>query len=221
LYPAAWRGTIYTRAAGAATPTIHHLTTVALAIAKSDIINTYPLPAYNYRVTLLDGTLLGLLGLGERLEIGFSEVSGLSMQTDTITYKHGLSFMQGPVVLKGQGTGNANTVNLTFKRGIITTGNNTAMVDWIKPGILARLLGQYVKHVVIDLCDPEGKPRVTWKIFECIPTKLDAPTFDASTNDVAIESLEIIGRDVKIDYHDDGLLGKIANVLTDVKHGLT
>ena len=212
MCPAAWRGTIFY---------CHPFDAIALAISKKDIINTYPLPAYNYRVTLLDGTLLGLLGLGERLEIGFSEVSGLSMQTDTITYKHGLSFMQGPVVLKGQGTGNANTVNLTLKRGIITTKHDSAMIDWIKPGILARLLGQYIKHVVIDLCDQEGTPRVTWKIFECIPTKLDAPTFDASTNDVAIESLELIGRDVKMDYHDGGLLGKITSVLTDIKHGLT
>ena len=41
---------------------------------------------------------------------------------------------------------------------------------------------------------------VTWKVTNAFAVKLDAPSFNAKTNDVAIESLELIADDLKIEY---------------------
>ncbi len=58
-----------------------------MAQDKDQIKSSYPLPAYNYRVTVLRD--------GEALVLSFAEVSGLSLQYDPVTYKHGLSFALG------------------------------------------------------------------------------------------------------------------------------
>ena len=54
-----------------------------MALSPEEIKQRYPLPVYNFRVTI-----------GEDL-VSFSEVSGLVMEYETITYQHGLSFMEG------------------------------------------------------------------------------------------------------------------------------
>ena len=48
-----------------------------MAQDKQDIKATYPLPSYNYRVTVGSDVL------------SFSEVSGLSVEHEPVTYKHG------------------------------------------------------------------------------------------------------------------------------------
>ena len=49
---------------------------------------TYPLAAYNFRVTIGD------------IAMGFTEVSGLARGYETITYKHGLSYWEGESITK-------------------------------------------------------------------------------------------------------------------------
>jgi len=53
----------------------------------------------------------------------------------------------------------------------------------------------------ISLCDETGTPLVSWKIGIAVPVKLQAPTFDANSNDVAIESLEIMASKISIVHH--------------------
>ena len=33
---------------------------------------------------------------------------------------------------------------------------------------------------------------ISWKVINAFPTKLDAPSFTASSNDVAVESMELM-----------------------------
>jgi phage tail-like protein len=47
------------------------------------------------------------------------------------------------------------------------------------------------KDVFVRLCDEKGVPVISWKISNAFPTKLTAPTFDAKSNDAAIESLDL------------------------------
>ena len=49
-------------------------------------------------------------------------------------------------------------------------------------------------------CDEKGVPLVRWKVTDAVPIKMDAPSFSANSNDVAIESLDWRAYDVKIDY---------------------
>ncbi len=176
-----------------------------MAVSTEEIKSKYPLPAYNYRVTVLSasfqllpaGTELAEL-MGAATVISCSEVSGLSMELETVTYKHGFSFLMGAHIIPAQ----HKEVNLTLKRGI--TSNGQFFSDWINlvypiikpvPFSLVRK-----RDVLIDLCDEKGMPVVRWVVVKALPIKLDAPTFDANTNEVAFENLELIASRLKVDY---------------------
>jgi phage tail-like protein len=153
-----------------------------MATDKSAIKASYPLPVYNYRVTIGSRTL------------GFSEVSGLSIEYEPVTYKHGLSFWMGAKIIPGM----RQPSRLTLKRGTVKGADFLA--NWLNeaynnPFKIAK------QDVLIDLCDEAGKPVVRWTVKGALPVKLDAPTFDANSNDVAIETLELIAHEIKVDYN--------------------
>ncbi len=142
---------------------------------------SYPLPAYNYRVTVEGSTM------------GFSEVSGLNVEYETVTYKHGMSFAMGARIIPGM----RQPTRLTMKKGIVK--GKGFFADWIQkaysdPFTLAK------KDIVVDLCDETGKPVVRWKVQGALPVKLSAPTFDAKSNEVAIETLELVAHNIQIEY---------------------
>lgn len=152
-----------------------------MAVTKNTIKTSYPLPIYNYRVTVGNKTL------------GFSEVSGLSIEYEPVTYKHGLSFVMGVKIIPGM----RQPARLTLKRGIVKDSN--FLVSWLKSAYNDPFSNPK-KDVVIDLCDEEGKAVVRWTVVNALPTKLDIPTFDANSNDVAIETLELVAHEIKVDY---------------------
>jgi phage tail-like protein len=151
-----------------------------MATNKDLIKHTYPLPVYNYRVTIGSRTL------------GFSEVSGLSIQYEPVTYQHGLSFWMGVKIIPGM----YQLPKVTLKRGTVKDGNFLA--KWIDDAYSP--FKNAKKDVIVDLCDETGKPVVRWTVMNALPTKLDAPTFDANSNDVAIETLELIAHEIRVDY---------------------
>lgn len=152
-----------------------------MATTKSAIKSSYPLPVYNYRVTIGKDTL------------GFSEVSGLSIEYEPVTYKHGMSFWMGNKIIPGM----RQPSKLTLKRGIAKS--SSFLASWLSdaynnPFKISK------KDILIDLCDETGTPVVRWTVVGALPTKLDAPTFDANSNDVAIETLELVAHEIKVDY---------------------
>lgn len=149
-----------------------------MAIESKDIKKTYPLPVYNYRVEIANET------------IAFSEVSGLNIVNETTTYKesHTESGISGPKVMHmpAQGT----PVTLTLKKGTLRNGENiNVFYDWIN-SIQLNIVEK--KDIYVRLCDENGAPVISWHVINAFPTKLDAPTFDANSNDVAIESMELM-----------------------------
>jgi phage tail-like protein len=160
-----------------------------VALDKNAVKAAYPLPVYNYRVSVLE-----MGGDGDVPTIGFSEVSGLNVQYDAVIYRHGLSYATGFNIIPGM----RQPVKLTLKRGIVP--NNDYLKSWLEATNHALLHSGLRRNVVIDLCDEQGKPVVRWTVIGAMPTKLDAPSFDASSNDVAIESLELTAHDLKIDF---------------------
>jgi phage tail-like protein len=152
-----------------------------MASTVNDIKNTYPLPAFHYRVEI-DGMD----------PVAFSEISGLSIGRETIVYKDGLSCTQGARRMPGL----ASDLKFTMKKGIIKL--DSQLYDWINS---TRLTTIEKKNLTISLMDEKGEaPVVTWKITNAFPVKLDAPSFNAKTNDVAIESLELMADDLQIEY---------------------
>ncbi len=153
-----------------------------MAVAKKDIKSNYPLPVYNYRVTIGSMT------------VGVSEISGLSVEYEPVTYKHGLSFVMGSKIIPGM----RQPIKLIMKRGIVK--KNEALSGWLRD-TYADPFKSTKQDILIDLCDETGAPIVRWKVQGAFPVKIDAPTFDANSNEVAIESIEVIAQDVQIDYN--------------------
>lgn len=153
-----------------------------MALTKQQIKDSYPLPVYNYRVTIGNTTM------------GFSEVSGLGVEYEPVTYKHGLSFVMGSKIIPGM----RQPSKLTLKRGI--TKGGAFLAAWLKD-VYNDPFKNNKKDILIDLCDEGGEPVVRWTVIGALPVKLDAPSFDANSNDVAIETLELIAHEIKLDYN--------------------
>lgn len=143
-----------------------------------DIKNTYPIPVFYYRVTI-DGDD----------SIAFSEVSGLSIEYETITYRDGLSYRDGPKHMPGLDS----PVNLTLQKGIVKA--DSYLLDWINS---VRLNTVEKRDVRIDLLNENGEATVSWTVKDAFPKKLDAPSFNATSSEVAIESLELMATRLEV-----------------------
>lgn len=146
-----------------------------MALTKDQIKTDYPLPVYNYKVEIA-GTA-----------IAFSEVSGLEVSYEPITFKESqTNGMMGPNIMHMPGM--PEPVNITMKKGYVTKKSVPVLYEWINSTALNRI---DKKDIVVHLLDETGATVVSWKVIDCFPTKLSAPTFDATSNDVAVESMEL------------------------------
>ena len=147
-----------------------------MPLTKEQIKQSYPFPAYNYRVEIA-GTA-----------ISFSNVSGLSISFESHTYKESPSSpgRSGPVVMRMPAQ--QADVKITLKKGLVKMRSLPILYGWIS----TLQINQIEKRdITIHLLDETGSPVVTWNVINAFPTKLDAPSFDATSNDVAIESMEL------------------------------
>lgn len=146
-----------------------------MALTKEQIKSSYPLPVYSYRVEI-DGQT-----------VAFSEVSGLSMTLDTTLHAESPTTGIGPqwYYMPAQ----MKPVTLTMKKGVVVGVSVKTLFGWIGSTQLNRI---DKKDIYIRLCDETGAAVISWRIINAFPTKLDAPGFTASSNDVAIESLELM-----------------------------
>lgn len=155
-----------------------------MALTKNEIKNAYPLPSYNYRVEIAG------------VSVGFSEVSGLSIKRETTTYKESPvgDGATGPVVMHMPAQATPPTISL--KKGIVKTDSIAVFYKWIS-SIQVNQVDK--KDIYVRLCDEKGAPVISWKVLNAFPTKLDAPSFSASSNDVAVESMELMADAVLIE----------------------
>jgi phage tail-like protein len=151
-----------------------------MAVSTDTIRSDYPLPVYNYRVEIN----------GEA--VAFSEVSGLSIAYEVTTYKESptASGAAGPRTLYMPAQSTMTTI--TLKKGVVRNTSIKVLYDWIKTIAINQI---EKKDIFIRLCDEKGEAVISWKVGNAFPVKLDAPSFDAKSNDAAIESMEL-----KADY---------------------
>ena len=154
-----------------------------MAQSKEYIASTYPLPVYNYRVTI------------DAITVSFVEVSGLSIEYEPVPYKHGLSFSMGEKYIPGM----RQPVKLSMKKGIVKS--NDYLFQWLHKTYTDPSYDNTKRDIIIDLCDEKGNTVIRWKAQQALPTKLDAPTFDVNSNDVAIESMEFIAWNLDVNYN--------------------
>jgi phage tail-like protein len=116
-------------------------------------------------------------------KIGFTEVSGLDVETEVVEYRHGAS----PEYSKVKMPGMQKFSNLTLKRGTFATDNEYfAWWNTVKLNTIER------RDITISLLNEEHEPVITWKVKNAWPTKIQSTDLKADGNEVAIESMEIV-----------------------------
>lgn len=147
-----------------------------MALTKENIQSDYPLPVYNYRVEINGDA------------VAFSEVSGLTISYESTVYKESPTAGGAPgprtLIMPSQRT----PPTITLKKGLVRKTSMKHLYDWIRTVQINQI---EKKDIYVRLCDEKGDAVITWKVANAFPVKLDAPSFDAKSNDVAIQSMEL------------------------------
>jgi len=130
----------------------------------------YPLPKFHFNVEWG----------GAR--IGFTEVSGLDVETEVIEYRDGAS----PEYSKRKIPGMQKFANVTMKRGVFASDN-----DYFKWWNTVSLNTIERRDVTVTLLNEAHEPVMVWKIKNAWPTKIASTDLKADGNEIAIESIEL------------------------------
>lgn len=129
----------------------------------------YPHGKFRFRVEI-DGLQAG----------GFSEASGFDASIDVIEYREG-DMVTTPMKIPGL----KKYGNITLKQGLV---DSTVIYDWMMTGVNAAVDR---KTITITLLDQEEAAVAAWQVINAWPIKYTAPDFNATSSEVAIESIEI------------------------------
>lgn len=156
-----------------------------MAVTTDTIKTTYPLPVYNYKVEIAG------------IAVAFSEVSGLDLSFDTSTFKESQteSGLRGPKTYHMPAQ--LNPVHITLNKGVVRGGVSLIpLYGWINTTQINQI---EKKDIYIRLMDEAGAPVISWQVVNAFPTKLTAPTFDSNSNDVAVETMELMADRITIE----------------------
>jgi phage tail-like protein len=131
-----------------------------------------PFSAFNFQVDIEGVTVAG-----------FSECSGITLETDIIEYRTGDPKEDDITVRKLPGL--KKFTNIALKRGYT---DSKELWEWRKKvmdGKTERKSGSIV------LLNEAREEALRWNFYEGWPSKWEGPSFNAKNNEVAIETLEI------------------------------
>jgi len=142
----------------------------AVEFIRTHIMSAYPLTTNHFLVEW-GGT-----------RVGATEVTGLSIEIETLDYKEGSAKDSAPLQMPGGEKLN----NITLKRGVVSGDNEYAA--WMNE---ARKNAADRRDLSISLLNSEHEPIVSWRVHNAFPVKLEWSDLKANGNEAAIESLEI------------------------------
>lgn len=116
-------------------------------------------------------------------KIGFTEVSGLDVETEVIEYRQGASPEFGKIKMPGL----KKEANITLKRGSFASDNE--YFEWYKTISMNKVDR---RDITIALLNEEHVPVIVWRIKNAWPTKIQSTDLKADGNEVAIESMELV-----------------------------
>jgi len=129
----------------------------------------YPHGKFRYKVEI-DGLDAG----------GFSEVAGFDASIDVMEYREG-DMVQTPMKIPGL----KKYGNITLKQGL---ADSMVLYEWMTSGVNGEVDR---KTITITLLDDEEAPAASWQVINAWPMHYTAPDFNATSSEVAIETLEI------------------------------
>ena len=130
-----------------------------------------PHRSFNFQVEI-DGVPLG----------AFSEASGLTAEGDAVDYREGTDRQLNVRKL----TGLRKFTNITLKRGYT---QDKSLWRWYGSTVAGR---PDRRNVTIVLMNEAREPVLRWHAENAWVNKIEGPTFKASANEVAMESVEIV-----------------------------
>jgi phage tail-like protein len=123
--------------------------------------------------------------------VGFMEVSGLSIELDVVAYREGSSLENSEKLMPGL----KKYSPIVLKRGIINSADD--FYKWINA---AQLNTIQRRDIVISLLNESHEPVVVWKLRNAFPSKLEYSTLNAQSSDVVIESLTLVHEGLVVEY---------------------
>jgi phage tail-like protein len=115
---------------------------------------------------------------------GFRECAGLDATQDPVEYREGDEKVFTPRKLAGL----VKYSNISLKWGIT---DDHSLWDWKKKFIDGKGAFSERKNGSVVLMDESGEEKLRWNFVNAWPTKWTGPSFNATANEVAIESLDI------------------------------
>lgn len=130
-----------------------------------------PYRSFNFQL-VIDGVPLG----------AFSECSGLTAEGDAVDYREGTDLASNVRKLMGL----RKYTNIVLKRGYTQDKSLWAWFGNIVNGVADR------RNVTIVLMNEEHQPVLRWHAENAWINKIEGPTFKASGNEIAMESVELV-----------------------------
>jgi len=140
----------------------------------------YPLPKFHFQVEWGGSKL------------GFTEVSGLEVETEMIEYRDGAS----PEYNKQRIPGLRKYANITLKRGMFA--NDNEFFDWWKKTALFQNVDNDRRDLTISLLNESHEPVMVWTVKRAWPVKITSTDLKGDANEVAIETMELVHEGLEI-----------------------
>lgn len=112
----------------------------------------------------------------------FSECSGLTAEGDVVDYREGTDLQLNNRRLPGP----RKYSNITLKRGYTKDDSLWVWYGHIAIGVPDR------RDVTINLLNEERQPVLRWHAENAWINKIEGPSFKASGNELAVESVELV-----------------------------
>ena len=130
----------------------------------------WPLPKFYFSVDIDDLT-----------DLGFLEISGLEIEADNVSYRHGNDPSFGTIQMPGI----KKSGNIILKKGVFADDDTyQSLISKISLNTYKRMT------LVIRLMDENSEPRITWEINNAFPLKFTSTDMNSESSEAAIESIE-------------------------------
>ena len=139
----------------------------------------YPVTAFHFQVEW-GGT-----------RIGFTEVSGLTVELQSIDYREGNALEYQVTKMPGI----PQYSNITLKRGMYRSDNE--FFQWLNTVKLNEIER---RDLTISLLNEDHEPVTVWKVKDAWPSKVEGPSLNSTGNEVAVETIELTHEGSNIEF---------------------
>lgn len=131
------------------------------------------------------------------IQIGFTEVSGLDVETEVIDFNDGLSREYTSKKMPGR----QKYSNITCKRGTFESVNDFYQW-WDITKLFGEKTGEFRRDITINLLNEEHEPIISWKVKRAWPAKIQSTDLNAGNSEPAIETMELTHEGIVVQNGD-------------------